>query len=551
MQISFHFPVIDLRYLSSDTEGPAIWPSPEMSKEAYSRFFSARPFIRNFGAIRQGDNKPYCRLNCVKIRDHARGGWYINKRRQPIFGVSGRLSYEGFCKLNAEIGFYDKLEAALQGSDDCKEVFLSDIIAYYSKTWVEIKAPAGNGSGKPVSPLDIFLKDAGPLIAENYREATAFYFDDDQGEGEVAYGDACITLVYGSSEKIKLPPAAKLIEDYQHNAPFRLWTYRINIDGQWYKVWIFEVAFLPGTAAGDLRRTVQNRLENLIKLNAEKESLKILARPKHVNRADPEWIKTIGKTSEKILKKQRFEFSQAEVVDFALEGSVRKDESLSEELLHLVKQVHALQLQTLQAKMAAPPGKKKVLFIASNPSTFNPIDIGEQIKSIRKALESGTDRDNYDFEIEPGINRSDFSEILDKYSPDYLHITLHASGVDGLYFQGSNKEEDPMDVEEFTDYIKLITSGKQMEAVLLIACNSIVYADAIKNFCKYSVGTSYVFPEDAAIVYAQRFYKALFNGKTVDHSHDAAILAIKYSSPKFEQIDEYQVHEIPKLILSN
>ncbi len=549
MQISFHFPVIDLRYLSFDGEGPVIWPSPEMSREAYSGFFFARPFIRNFGAIRQGDNKPYCRLNCVKIRDQASKGWRIDKRVQPIFHASGRLSYEGFCKLNAEIGFYDQLETTLEWSDGCKEVFLSEIIAHYAKTELEVKDPGSNGLAEPVLPKKVFLKDAGPLIAENYRQATALYFEDGPEDEEVADGEGCITLIYGSSEKIKLPPAAKLIEDYQHNAPFKLWGYRINLDGQWYKVWIFEVAPRLGSAANNLRQTVQNRLENLIRLNTEKESLKIFSRPKHVKEADPGWKKTIGKTSEKILRNKRFQLDQSGALDFALEGSDRQEEFSFEELLHIMKQIHAQNLQTLQMKMTTPPEKKKVLFIASSPSNLNPIDIGEQIRSISDALDSGTDRDNYQFIIIPGVKRSDFSEILDKYSPDYLHITLHASGVNGLYFQGSNKEQDPMDVEEFSDYIQLTSSQKPMEAVLLIACNSLVYANAIKGFCRYSVGTNYVFPEDAAIVYAQRFYKSLFNGKTVDYSHKAAILAIKHT--KFQKIGEFQVYEIPKLILPN
>lgn len=549
MQISFHFPVIDLRYLSSDAEGP--WPSPEMSREAYSGFFSTRPFIRNFGAVRQGDNKPYCRLNCVKIRDQASKGWRIDKRVQPIFHASGRLSYEGFCKLNAEIVFYDQLEAALNWSDKCKEVFLTEIIAHYAKTELEVKDPDSSGFAGPVLPKKIFLKDAGPSIVENYRQATALYFGEGHEDEEVTGGEGCIALMYGSSEKIKLPPAAKLIEDSHDDAPFRLWGYRINLDGQWYKVWIFEILPYSEPAWYGLRQTLQNRLESLIKLNTEKESLKIFSRRKHVAEADPGLKKTVGKTSEKILKNKRFQLDQSRALDVALEGSVLEGEPSLEELLHVMKQLYAQNLQTLQAKMTARPEKKKVLFIASSPSNLNPIDIGEQIRSINDALDSGTERDNYQFIIVPGVKRSDFSEILDKHSPDYLHITLHASGVSGLYFQGNNKEQDPMDVGEFTDYIKLTSSQKPMEAVLLIACNSYNYADAIKGFCRYSVGTSYVFPENAAIVYAQRFYKSLFNGKTVDHSHSAAILAIKHTSPEFEKIDEFQVHEIPKLILPN
>ncbi len=549
MQISFHFPVIDLRYLSSDSEGP--WPSPEMNREAYSGFFSTRPFIRNFGAVRQGDNKPYSRLNCVKIRDQASKGWRIDNRVQPIFHVSGRLSYEGFCKLNAEIGFYDQLEAILNWSDGCKEVFLSDIIAHYAKTELEVKDPGSDESAEPVVPKKVFLKDAGPLIVENYRQATALYFEDDHEDNEVTGGEGCITLMYGSSKKIKLPPAAKLIEDSDNNAPFKLWNYRINFDGQWYKVWIFEILPYSGSTGHSLKQTLQNRLESLVKLNTEKESLKIFSRQKHVMEADPGLKKTVGKTSEKILRNKRFQLDQSRALDIALEGSVREGEPSLEELLHVMKQLYAQNLQTLQEKMAALPVKKKVLFIASSPSNLNPIDIGEQIRSINDALDSGTDRDNYQFIIVPGVKRSDFSEILDKHSPDYLHITLHASGINGLYFQGNNKEQDPMDVEEFTDYIKLTSSQKPMEAVLLIACNSYNYADAIKGFCRYSVGTSYVFPENAAIVYAQRFYKSLFNGKTVDHSHSAAILAIKHTSPEFEKIDEFQVYEIPKLILPN
>ena len=194
--------------------------------------------------------------------------------------------------------------------------------------------------------------------------------------------------------------------------------------------------------------------------------------------------------------------------------------------------------------------RKVILFLTSSPTGKNPLDFGKELRKIQKALDSSVDRNNYDIRIRPGILKNELMHLLDDQKPDYLHITMHASKTDGLDFEDDNGKPLPMSAAEFAQVLQLLNKQHQPHVIILSACNSKAHAEAVKAFCKYSIGTVTVFPEDAGVVYAQRFYEILFNKNSTDipYCHQAAVLGIQQNVPPFEAVDGIAVHEIPVLI---
>lgn len=200
----------------------------------------------------------------------------------------------------------------------------------------------------------------------------------------------------------------------------------------------------------------------------------------------------------------------------------------------------------------APPegtGKKKVLFICSSPDGTNPLDFGKEFKKINNARQLADHRDAFEeLQIQTGVESDEFLNILTKYQPDILHISLHSSKSKGLYFEDIAGKVQPMPVEDFADVIEIYCKdpdGKgHIETVVLSACNSQLYGEAIRNFANNVIATNDFFPDKAAVVYADQFYKMLFNKKDVAFAHDSACLAIKRQ--KYDP--EKAIHEIPILI---
>ena len=206
-------------------------------------------------------------------------------------------------------------------------------------------------------------------------------------------------------------------------------------------------------------------------------------------------------------------------------------------------------LKNLEQNMKTTPKKKSILFITSNPTDSNPIDFGEHFKAIDEAWRKGTDRDYFTLlNIKTGVERDKVLEILYTSEPDYIHITLHNSEIKGLYFQDAAKNPDPMTADEFAEYLKTLCDEKKPEAVILCACNSLAHATAARQYCNYAVGTNYVFPDEAAILYANKFYTALFNGKDVNFCHKAAVVGIRFAKPPFTIKDGPEVYTILQLL---
>jgi hypothetical protein len=226
-------------------------------------------------------------------------------------------------------------------------------------------------------------------------------------------------------------------------------------------------------------------------------------------------------------------------------GLVSMESKLEKEIEHLKALVKDLQTEK------AVSTKKQVLFICSSPTGKNPLDFGKELSKIKTALQQADLRDTFNIEIETSVRADDLLRILSrKPYPHIVHISMHSSKSEGLYFEDTNGDEFPMSVANFQKIFQLISTKHKPEAVILSACNSWQHGQAVKGCAKHVIATNDFFPDKIAILYANKFYEMIFNGEDIPYAHQAAVLSIELAPvpPEDRERVKTPLHEIPVLL---
>lgn len=191
--------------------------------------------------------------------------------------------------------------------------------------------------------------------------------------------------------------------------------------------------------------------------------------------------------------------------------------------------------------------KKNILFLCASPTGSNVLDFGKEFKKIREALQASKEREKYQISIETGVEADNLLRLLTSTydRPAIIHISLHASKVNGLYFENDRGEKQAIDNEVLQAIFETVNTEYKPELVILSACNSYAHAEAIKESANNVVGMADFIPDESAIKYAEKFYEMLFDGKSIQLAHTNALLALRIQGLKYQ---DKNVYEIPKLI---
>jgi hypothetical protein len=189
---------------------------------------------------------------------------------------------------------------------------------------------------------------------------------------------------------------------------------------------------------------------------------------------------------------------------------------------------------------------KKILFICSGPKDTYLLDFGKEFKKIKDALQSSEKREQFEIEIETGVEADDFLRLVTRFEPDFLHISTHASETQGLYFEGSQGEQQIVSPTELAELFDLIQQKNKPELVVLSACNSLSQAQAIQGYVGRVVGMQGFLPEQAGVVYAEKLYEMIFDGQDIDYAHKSAQMGLKMAKIPTEGV--VATHEIPVLL---
>jgi hypothetical protein len=556
MHIVFQFPIVDARSLLAN--GSNKLPVPEWPDVGTTPI----RFIRHFGSVEQrnaggSDDWPgegfFCNSHLAMRYDnlHKHGFEFAPGIKSAIFNSYRRYaSAENFLG-RVEAGFVDNIEGKLRDTPMTpNSIDFDKILEHYCDL--------------PVSMDDkeYKLSKVGQRLADNYyRESTLKKVDPQEKNKLVRAGDVAIVMVYAANKAFQLPDYAFPVDEFDlpgEMDKLKLYGCRFKYDNGTYKVWMIETPVSYSRLSRQAKATIRNLRINLLRIHLEKETIRILLNGIKSNQiplvAGSDQAKLADKyfeeTGKKIFEETRFTINQKNLLDFALKSEDSAAPGTFNQLEEGIYKFKDKYVQRNIDKLLTGMAKKTILFICTSPKGVNPLDFGEEYSRIKKALRAGTDRDNYEVEIEAAVKRDDLGDILTLHKPDYLHLSMHSSLKLGLYFEDRDKEKSPMAVDEFAAVIKNYSTLHKPVGIILSACNSKAHAEAVKPYCNFAVGTQKVFPADAGVIYATKFYSTLFenNSSNINYCHDTAILAIKYRKPPFEDIEGLPVDQIPVLL---
>ncbi|NMF58220.1 AAA-like domain-containing protein [Pseudanabaena yagii] len=168
---------------------------------------------------------------------------------------------------------------------------------------------------------------------------------------------------------------------------------------------------------------------------------------------------------------------------------------------------------------------KKILILAANPLDTDRLRLDKEVEEIRTTLERSPNRDNFAIESRGAVRPQDLQTHLYNLKPQILHFSGHGGGEWGLAFEDEDGGVKGVSTESLTDLFKLFT--KQIQCVVLNACYAVVQAEAICQHIPYVIGMNQKIGDQAARKFAEGFYRAIWDDRSIEDAFASGVSAIK------------------------
>jgi tetratricopeptide (TPR) repeat protein len=168
---------------------------------------------------------------------------------------------------------------------------------------------------------------------------------------------------------------------------------------------------------------------------------------------------------------------------------------------------------------------KKVLVLAANPRSQQPLRLEEEVREIEAGLRRSKHRDKFSLEQRWAVRARDLQQALLDVEPNIVHFSGHGARTGELYLEDEQGQPHPVSAAALANLFQLFSN--QIHCVILNACYSELQADAIVRHIPYVIGMNTAIGDKAAIKFAVGFYDALGSGRTIEFSHKIGCSAIE------------------------
>jgi hypothetical protein len=155
-----------------------------------------------------------------------------------------------------------------------------------------------------------------------------------------------------------------------------------------------------------------------------------------------------------------------------------------------------------------------VLFLAANPTGTTPLDLNKEFNAIEDELDSCKFRERFNLEQRFELRTDEISKQLLKYEPQIVHFSGHGSQEGEIILQYATGEAHPVDALAITNLFSVLKDN--IRCVVLNACYSKIQATLISGYIDCVIGMSKAIGDEAAIKFAQGFYRGIGFGKDLE-----------------------------------
>lgn len=180
--------------------------------------------------------------------------------------------------------------------------------------------------------------------------------------------------------------------------------------------------------------------------------------------------------------------------------------------------------------------KKKILFLAANPTTETWLALDEECRAIESAIRASDERDSLEFVTKWAVRPNDLLQHFHEHNPNVVHFSGHGTKAGEILLIGKNRKSMPVSSAVLKSLFA--ASNDEVRVVILNACYSKSQATAIAKMVDCCIGMNDSIPDEAAIAFSTAFYQAIGFGRSVQEAFDFGIAAILLNRIPSEGIPE-------------
>ncbi len=168
----------------------------------------------------------------------------------------------------------------------------------------------------------------------------------------------------------------------------------------------------------------------------------------------------------------------------------------------------------------------RILFVAANPVGTTRLKLEEEIRAIQRKIRDSEFRDALEVIPLLAARAQDLLDAMNEHKPRVVHFSGHGIATgEILLIDRHGGNANLVKPETLRKLFSVV--GENVQLVMLNACYSEIQAQAINSVIDYTVGMNEPIDDDAAILFAARFYGAAGFGRDIQNCYEQGKLAIE------------------------
>lgn len=168
--------------------------------------------------------------------------------------------------------------------------------------------------------------------------------------------------------------------------------------------------------------------------------------------------------------------------------------------------------------------KIKALFFAANPAFTTPLKLDEEIRAVTEKIRAAKYRDSIDLESAWAVRPDDLIQKLNEHKPQIVHFSAHGDPSGEILFLDRGGNPKPVGAGAMQALLR--TMKDNIRLVLLNACYSQSQARVLTQEIDCAIGMPTAVSDEAAIIFAASFYRAIGFGRSVTEAFEQGRTAL-------------------------
>jgi hypothetical protein len=170
-----------------------------------------------------------------------------------------------------------------------------------------------------------------------------------------------------------------------------------------------------------------------------------------------------------------------------------------------------------------PTETLKALFLAANPASTTRLALDEEMRAIEQKVRAAEYRDVLVFQSSWAVRPDDLLQLLNQHRPQIVHFSGHSS-QSGLCLAGNDGQARLVTTRALEALFA--TLKDHIRLIFLNACYSREQGQALAKTIDCVVGMKGRVHDDAAIIFASSFYRAIGFGRSIQEAFDQGRTAL-------------------------